>query len=420
LKGRDNEGRRVAGKTLAEWAALHAAKKTKGDPHVIRDHIQTRPWTRVQGVGDRQNETSHDALTDAGIRINAKGETFHAFHSPNVRTEPATDDGFAVFGIPPLRRRVTEPQRRTQRTATIRRKGAIVRPGNLGEWDEPVIETDTVTNQTTAKTTAKTTHSAYLKDSTARAAALDDIYRRYVNGDAQLYDALVRQVGAFLKIKGETQHDLFRLRRTGSVEDEIQQFLAVDGGADGSVWSRIERGLITGNLSHYLNRAFRLHFIDANKQAKARAAREINVDWNAFVGSFLGLGPDVSFEDENESEDEASDLAAVIEMEVNKQPASESEPAPEPEKSREHEHGPLHRIPLRRQHAALERFRRKHRDGSLFCRVLGDWLNGLSGKDSAVARGISESKLSRVRKSIREEIESMANATSVASTEAVA
>ena len=402
-KGRENEGRIVAGKTLGEWAALHAAKKTKGDPHVIRDHIQTRPWTRVQGVGDRQNETSHESLTDAGCRTNDNGHTFRAWHSPSVRTEPAPDDGFAIFGIAPLRRRVNEPQTRTRtrRTATIRRN-QVVRPGNAGEWDTPVIETELREDKR-----SKTAHDAYMKDSAARAAALDDIYRRYVNGDAQLYDSLSRQVLHFLKIKGETQHDLFRHRRTGNVEDEIQRLLAVDGGGNGgTIWQKIENKAIDGNLSHYLNRAFRLHFIDANK--KARAQREIPVDWNAFVGSFLGLGPDVSFEDENESEDEASDLAAVIEMEVNKQPASESEPAPEPEKSRDHEPGPLHRIPLRRQHAALERFRRRHRAGSLFCRVLDHWMRGLKGKESAELLNVSESKVSRARKQIAEEIEGAA------------
>ena len=375
-----------------------------------------RPWTRVQGLGEKQNETSHEVVTDAGCRSDAKGYTFRAFHSPSVRTEPATDDGFAVFGIPPLRRRVSEPQRRTRRTATIQHKGAIVRPGNAGEWDEPVIETDTVTEDRRSKTA----HDAYMKDSAARAAALDDTYRRFVGGDAQLYDALVRQVLHFLKVKAETQHDLFRLRRTGNIEDEIQQFLAVDGGENGSVWSRIERGLITGNLSHYLNRAFRLHFIDANQRTKARAAREINVDWNAFIGSFIGLDPAAQSDDDADvdvtgEEMEDFDVASVIEMHLQtepeqSQPASESEPTPEPEKSREH--GPLHRIPLRRQHAALERFRRKHRDGSLFCRILGDWLNGLNGRESAAARGISEFKVSRIRKSIREEIENMASAAS--------
>ena len=408
LRGREkNDGRLVAGKTLGEWAAHHEAKKAKGDPHRILNYVPTRPWTRVQGVGEKQNETSHDLLTDAGVRINAKGETFRAWHSPNVRTEPATDDGFAIFGIAPLRRRVSEPQTRTRtrRTATIRRN-QVVRPGADGAWDEPVID-DTIAEDKRSKTA----HDAYLKDSAARAAALDDIYRRYVGGEVQLYDALSRQVLHFLKIKGDTQHDLFRHRRTGNTEDEIQQFLAVDGGENGSVWSRIERGLITGPLSHYLNRAFRLHFIDANKRAKARAEREINVDWNAFVGRFVGLDPATQSDDDVDvDENEDSDVASVVEMHLQTEPEqSQPQPAPEPEKSREH--GPLHRVPLRRQHAALERFRRRHREGSLFCRVLDHWMRGLKGKESAELLNVSASKVSRARKQIAEEIEGAAKAT---------
>jgi len=445
-------GKLINGKTLEEWAAHHAAKRAKSDPRVLVDHIPMRPWTRALGLGEEQNKTSHEVITDAGCRTNAEGNTFRAWHSPNVKTEPAIEDGYTLFGFEPLRRRVKEPRaqtrkRATQRKTAIRRNSEqVVRSGAEGEWDEPVIETETVTEyeQPVSGTDAVTnkdadadeqlkkkltSHAAYMVDKEESEAHLNRVYEWY-KADRAPARVVYVNFDRFIRMKAATQRDLRHMRGDETIEDHLQNFLHADGG---KLWQKIEAKGVEGPLSHYVNSAFKRHFGDANKQMKKEWS------WNRFLAGQVGAENDA--ERWSEIHANAGHAYGAFEAGTDDPTLVPDRPQPQPEpqvkqgKSEQREserkpypwewwkqqpelpqeRGPFHQIPLRTRRLALGHFRRKHPSGRER-KIFEVWLKGfrddrkITGKEIAAQLGISEFKVSRARKRIEDEIVSIAKA----------
>jgi len=342
----------------------------------------TTEWNKPIGEA---NKTSHKVIVDAGMRVNKAGHTFHAWHSPNVVTERIPIGSFVEFGIELYESR---------KIKTIKTAGASVksnasdRSSKVGEWDDPEASPDDDLG-TVAASESRTGHAAYLRDKRRRERGLDAVYANYVLGIAPVHIVLDR-ARRHVKEMGNRSLKLAALRNDAlkDVADYLQEFLM-------EVLPKIEAKAIEGPLSHWLNRGFKFHFIDAQNEL----TKEWN--WNRFLAGLGGQGAQDSEWTERlqeaapESLTEDDSPAPKPSMFAHNQAASvESNSVPATKRE----------IPFWAQKTAVSEFLRLHPTGVIRQVYLSIFSEGLDGKQTAINLDITEPKVSRLRTKIQNEI----------------
>jgi RNA polymerase sigma factor (sigma-70 family) len=232
-------------------------------------------------------------------------------------------------------------------------------------------------------------YDRYARDKQRREAALNTVYSNFVKGKTPAR-FVFNHVRNFIQMKADTQPNLRVLQRTGGLrdlDDHVAELLW-------EVWQKIEAKQITGPLSHWLNAAFKNHFIDAHDELSRewdakRWLAEHRFELNMVPGGWeYGLNKPLK---ETTLDQETADR-------VNRRFAGPPKPIPAPSPTTD-DPG----IPIRTAESAIRSVMAESTEQERFIInvVYGD---GLSQKKAAGLLNLSEPKVSRIINKIQKRI----------------
>jgi len=357
------------------------------DEHKVKSvdfEPSTKPWNIPIGEA---NKTSHPVIVDAGLRVNRVGDLFNAWHSPNVVTERVPIGSFVEFGIDQdyVWRKV-----KTVKAAgvAVERKAASTKTSKVGEWDDTDAEASPDADLSgVAPVNRRTAHEVYEQDKEQREGRLDTEYANYVLGGNS--SPLFTEVWRHIEVKGQRGVKLANIRNepVKDMDDHVQELFT-------EVWPKIEAKTINGPLSHWLNRAFKLHFIDAQK------ALTREWDWRRLLAEIRARGPqDAEWTEKLQDAPPESltgdDSPQPKPSEFYATEGTADVSASVPAKTRQ--------VSLWAQERAVTQFLRLHPsdiERSVYTLI----LEGMKGKHIAHELRITESKVSRLKTKIEKEI----------------
>jgi DNA-directed RNA polymerase specialized sigma24 family protein len=349
------------------------------------------------------NKGSHKVIVDAGVRT-VRDYTFRAWHSPNVKTETIPVEAFVDFGIAQefITRKI-----KTVQSSGVRIKGASTKDAlNYGELDDIDIGENAEPEDlpkdapdddaaSTAPSTPLTGHSAYVADKKRHERGLDAVYVNFVRGVTPIR-ILHTRVWRHISHKASSQQNLGNVRSepVKDVDDYVQDFML-------EVWPKIEAKTITGPLSFWLNKAFKLHFIDAQK--------DLTREWDErrYLAGLAARSQGVQDTEWTERLQEAPRETLTGDDSPQPQPSEFYDPASRDEKSNPYIPKPIP-VPIlqfsrRIKDAAVLEFLKRHQDDihQTVWRLLRD---GQDGATIARALEISEQKVSRLKVEAEREV----------------
>jgi hypothetical protein len=198
------------------------------------------------GIGDLSNKTSHDTIQMAGERRDRFGNVFTTWHSPSVTTVPVYIDGLDT----PFHWKNANPrQKRATRKSRIEETESAI-----GAWDRVDVDgRDKVVPRSKRQYVPRVSQEE-----------LNSLYESYRAGQKST-DEIMTKLLAYVTFKAHTSSSERNLRVFDGKEN-VETIEGYIGGLVAKLWPVIRDVRVDGPLSHYVNHAYRLFFIDAQKE----------------------------------------------------------------------------------------------------------------------------------------------------------